>query len=48
VARIIKKVNRSRGSSNNGIKAEEKTRIGAINKELLKENTELIGRITQL
>jgi hypothetical protein len=44
VARIISKVKRSHG----GEQAEERTRIGMINKQLLKENTDLIGEINQL
>jgi hypothetical protein len=48
VARIIKKVSRSREDGRNGLRAEEKGRIGVINKQLLKENTDLIGQINQL
>jgi hypothetical protein len=42
IARIISKVNRSHGSSH---RAEERTRIGKINNQLLKENTGLISEI---
>lgn len=45
VARIISKVNRSHTNTH---KEETQSRIGAINKQLLKENTDLISQINDL